>query len=232
MKDILRNPVYYGAVSSQKCNYKFKIGSMGSKKAEDWIVVENMHEGIIDKATFQIVQQKIKSRKRVNASGNLSLFAGMIKCGDCGRALTVKKSNGSDKYLYTCSTYNKHGKRHCSQHRVDLDVLEKHVLKEIKRLATEALGYDVDTAKSIDGTESSGNAEKWLQLISEFKEIETLDVETLNKLINKIVVYETKSYEEKSREITLEIHFSFKPYDDTTTYTIEGYSKGGYAINP
>ena len=44
IKDILMNPVYTGAIASQKKEYRFKIGTIGEKKPEEWIVVENQHE--------------------------------------------------------------------------------------------------------------------------------------------------------------------------------------------
>ena len=40
IKDLLMNPVYTGAIASQKKDYRFKIGTIGEKKPEDWIVVE------------------------------------------------------------------------------------------------------------------------------------------------------------------------------------------------
>ena len=39
IKDLLMNPVYTGAIASQKKDYRFKIGTIGEKKPEDWIVV-------------------------------------------------------------------------------------------------------------------------------------------------------------------------------------------------
>ena len=46
-KDLLMNPVYTGAIASQKKDYRFKIGTIGEKKPEDWIVVEGQHEPLI-----------------------------------------------------------------------------------------------------------------------------------------------------------------------------------------
>ena len=40
IKDLLMNPVDTGAIASQKKDYRFKIGTIGEKKPEDWIVVE------------------------------------------------------------------------------------------------------------------------------------------------------------------------------------------------
>lgn len=55
IKDLLMNPVYTGAIASQKKNYRFKIGAINEKKPEGWIVVENQHEPLIAKADFDIV---------------------------------------------------------------------------------------------------------------------------------------------------------------------------------
>ena len=64
IKDLLMNPVYTGAIASQKKDYRFKIGTIGEKKPEDWIVVEGQHEPLIDRMSFDIVQNKLKSRQR------------------------------------------------------------------------------------------------------------------------------------------------------------------------
>ncbi len=36
IKEILMNPVYTGAIASQKTEYRFKIGTIRDKKPEDW----------------------------------------------------------------------------------------------------------------------------------------------------------------------------------------------------
>ena len=140
IKDILQNPVYIGAIASQKQEYRFKIGTIGEKKPEDWIVVEGTHEPLVDEKSFRIVQEKLKSRQRPGASGEISLFAGLIKCGECGKALTVRMTN--DKHprrIYSCKTYNAYGKQHCTQHRIEYDTLYSLVLNKIRECAKAAL---------------------------------------------------------------------------------------------
>ncbi len=39
------NPVYTGAIASQKTEDRFKIGMIRDKKPEDWIVVEGVEMG-------------------------------------------------------------------------------------------------------------------------------------------------------------------------------------------
>ena len=137
---ILQNPVYYGAIASQKADYRFKMGVIRKKKAHEWIIVENQHEPIIDRQTFDIVQTKIKKRQHPRDTDNFSLFSGLIKCGECGKALTIRKTNAKyPKDIYSCVTYNKFGKEHCTQHRVDYDVLYQLVLDRIRLLAKATL---------------------------------------------------------------------------------------------
>jgi len=140
IKDLLMNPVYAGAIASQKKEYRFKIGTIGEKKPEDWIVVEGQHEAIIDSKSFDIVQQKLKSRQRPGKGGEISLFAGLIKCGECGKSLIVRTTHEKHpKQIYACKTYSAYGKGHCSQHRIVYDTLYQLVLNKIRECAKAAL---------------------------------------------------------------------------------------------
>ena len=132
-KTFLMNPVYTGAIASQKKDYRFKIGTIGEKKPEDWIVVEGQHEPLIDRMSFDIVQNKLKSRQRPGQTNEISLFAGLIKCGECGKSLTIRYTNAKHpQQIYSCKTYNAFGKNHCTQHRIDYDTLYSHVLRKMR----------------------------------------------------------------------------------------------------
>ena len=134
------NPVYTGAIASQKKDYRFKIGTIGEKKPQDWIVVEERHEPIVDRKSFDIVQDKLKSRQRSRQTGEISLFAGLLKCGECGKSLTIRYTNDKHpKQIYSCKTYNAYGKQHCTQHRVEYETLYRLVLNKIRECAKAAL---------------------------------------------------------------------------------------------
>lgn len=140
IKDLLTNPVYTGAIASQKMLYRFKIGTIGNKRPEDWIVVEGQHEALIDRQSFDLVQANLKSRQRPRENGELSIFAGLIKCGECGKALTIRSTNARNPVLiYSCKTYNAFGKNHCTQHRIEYDTLYAIVLRKIQECAKAAL---------------------------------------------------------------------------------------------
>ncbi len=150
IKEILTNPVYIGAIASQKAHYKFKTGWIKDKKSDEWIIVEDMHEPIVDKETFEMVQGKVKGRKRPDAFGNYGIFAGLVKCGQCGSSMNVRTANTkTHERIFTCSKYNRYGVSHCSQHRMKLDVLEKIVLEQIRHYAKLALENENEVIEEI-----------------------------------------------------------------------------------
>lgn len=150
IKEILSNLVYIGAIVSQKTNYRFKTGWMEDKKPEEWIIAPGMHEAIIDRDTYDVVQEKVKSRKRADAWGNFSLFAGLVKCRQCGSAMDIRRSNQKgDPQIYTCSRYNKYGKAHCTQHRIRYDTLYGIVLEQIRSCAQRALADEQEAANQL-----------------------------------------------------------------------------------
>ena len=55
---------------------------------ENWIRVENTHEPIIDRQLWDKVQKLLTKKHRdIDLETNKNIFAGFIKCGDCGRAM-------------------------------------------------------------------------------------------------------------------------------------------------
>jgi DNA invertase Pin-like site-specific DNA recombinase len=108
VKRILQNVTYTGCVSNgntRKINYKSKKTMI--MPMEDRIIVENMHTPIIDKETFDIVQDLIKSRTGVRTKSYDWLLKGLVCCKECGRKLSLipqKYPNKTTFYL-RCNTY-------------------------------------------------------------------------------------------------------------------------------
>lgn len=46
-----------------------------------------------------------------------------------GRRIHLKNR---DRIVYVCSTYNRYGKEHCSQHRIDASILDRLIMDELK----------------------------------------------------------------------------------------------------
>lgn len=187
IEDMLSNPVYIGTICSQKRNYRFKIGVIGDKRPDEWISVENQHEPIIDRRTFDIVQGLIRRRQHPRTGeDNYSLFSGLIKCGNCGKALTIRYTNAKHPIqIYSCVTYNKYGKQHCTQHRVEYDMLYDMVLERIRDLAQEALADSEAIAERLNkAAADEANSEKEMlrqQLIRDQDRMKVLD-----KMVSKL----------------------------------------------
>lgn len=77
-------------------------------------LVENTHEAIIDKETFNYVQDEMARRKALgslaNKSLNTSCFTGKIKCPSCGKSYMHKHhSKYREREYWVCGTINRKG---------------------------------------------------------------------------------------------------------------------------
>ena len=144
---ILRNQVYIGHMcSGKRRNRSFKLKQRDVVPEDEWIVVENTHEPIIDEVTWtrvqeMLLQNKGNSRaKTVRSEDNKlpALFAGKLRCADC-KAVMHYTSSKSGKYKtyykYRCSTYTNQGKTACSFNSIREDELTAIVLNDIRHLS-------------------------------------------------------------------------------------------------
>src|SRR5699024_12347649 len=111
-----------------------------NQRTGDWIEEEGRNEALIDRSIFEYEQENLRARHRPRQNGKFSLFAGLLKGGECGKSLTIRATNAKHpKQIYACKTYSTYGKNHCTQHRVEYDVLYKLVLDQIRECAQAAL---------------------------------------------------------------------------------------------
>ena len=162
IKEILENPVYIGSIASQKAVHKFKAGWIRDKKPDEWLVVEDMHEPLISREDFELVQEKVKSRQRPDAWGNFGIFAGLVKCGQCGSSMNVRKAHQKNPmYIFSCAKYTKYGVKHCTQHRMRYKTLESLILEQIRSYATKALEDEAEVIRLLAAqSQDSQNSER------------------------------------------------------------------------
>ena len=131
---ILKNRVYVGELRQgvYDCS-RFKRTPNKRKSSDEWIVVENMHEPIIDIDIWDQAQKCLLTRKRELNTNELQLFAGFVKCMDCGYSLGYNRKGSIENY--TCATYRRHGTDSCLSHYIRKDLLEKVVLDDICKYA-------------------------------------------------------------------------------------------------
>lgn len=141
IKTILTNPTYLGKIVSGRRRVKsFKDREILKMPEDSWIVVDGMHEPIIDQKTWDTAQEKLTVRKRSDNQGAQQLFAGLVKCADCGYALAYTYNKGNPRYQ--CSLYNVKGKGYCCSHFITYDSLYQAVLFDVSRRAKAAANLD------------------------------------------------------------------------------------------
>lgn len=136
ISELLQNETYIGSTVQgrvKKLSYKSKKRIRQPK--EDWVVVENTHEAIIDRETFQAVQQMIAKRRRTRSRTHEHLLKGLIFCHACGTPLSVlcrKNAAGEDVLYYVCRTYQRFPKAGiCTSHCIGEKRVREAVLDTI-----------------------------------------------------------------------------------------------------
>ncbi len=132
VKMILENQVYLGHMVSHKTQTKsFKNRKLVSVPKEEWIIVRNTHEPIIDEETFELVQKFISVKKQPNKTGRLNMFVGLVKCPDCGRNMAFSNPNGKEP-RFRCRTYARNSNL-CTTHAISYDALQQIVMGDIQK---------------------------------------------------------------------------------------------------
>ena len=131
---ILTNEIYTGALIQGKTSTpNYKVKKIVAKDETEWIRVEDAHEAIIDRRTFDDVQRILQKDIRSAPDEEVVYpFSGDLKCGDCGQNMVRKTYTSGDKRYtyYICST-RKAGKG-CSTHQITDDELNDAVLQGIR----------------------------------------------------------------------------------------------------
>lgn len=137
VRDILVNEKYAGDLLLQKFfsedfRTKKKRKNAGELRK---VYVQNNHDGIIDRQTFQAVQCEIERRsirqteimehRNTKHDNSEKLFTGLLSCGCCGGAYVRKYTNAKsgDQPIWICSQYFKYGKSTCQSQRISEDIL-------------------------------------------------------------------------------------------------------------
>lgn len=133
--EMLSNQTYIGNLTQGKrkrINYKIKKEVRVPQ--EQWIIVENTHEPIIDKDIFDKVQILKEKNKNKQSKSNNYLLRGFLYCEECGHSLTICKRTETRAYT-SCSYYQKYSKFGvCNPHSMNYQDLEKEVLNEVRTI--------------------------------------------------------------------------------------------------
>ncbi len=152
VRRMLKNQIYTGnMVQGTHQTISHKIRKCVAIPKENYIVKEGTHEAIIDRETFERVQNKFKRDtwqavgKAISAESDMStgaIYVGYIRCADCGRAMQRSGyiKNGKSFYYFVCGSYLQW--KQCSRHSIRISKLNEIVLTIIQKYVDMAVEAD------------------------------------------------------------------------------------------
>ena len=141
---LLENREYTGCLvnfKTEKPSYKLKhsIENPPEKQA----VFENHHEPIIDRETWERVQELRKQRKRPNRYDEVGLFSGILFCADCGSVMYQQRyqTDKRKQDCYICGSYKKRT-ADCTAHFIRTDLLTAGALSNLRKVTSYAAKHE------------------------------------------------------------------------------------------
>lgn len=172
IRNILRNPVYIGKIrwNTKKRKKLVRDGAVSYERVtpppEEQVFVDGLHPPIIDAETFYKAQDVLKSHGTTSAHRHAelqNLFAGLLRCGKCGRVLTYRSVRGVASYLCPNKVCD------CVMSRAD--IVEERILQALGQwLESYRLEWDNGTPTDEDMKIDI----KRKEIVKSQKEIETL----------------------------------------------------------
>lgn len=223
IRNILRNDIYIGNITQGKRRVKsYKIHKLEQVPEGEWITVENMHEPIIDTKLFEKAQQMRNVDTRVQNSGELSIWSGLLKCADCGRAMHkkyCKNKSGKIYEYYVCGTYRKKSNKLCTKHTIKVEELENAILEIIKMHIDKFVNID----ESLEKIDRLDIKKLQNQNIEKMKIEKEKEIERINKI--KRNLYEDWKNDYITKEEYLEYKRKYENDINIMTKSIENIEK-------
>ena len=191
VKSILQNQIYIGYTvqgKTKKINYKLK--KVIKNKKSDYIIVEDTHEVIIDRDTFNYVQTLLPKNVKRPVKKRFYLLDGLLYCGDCNHRITIRYQNNTGRSYTTCDYYRTYSKYHvCTTHTNNYDVLENVIISKVRKVCKNFLDKK-KISDALENIEFEDNSTK-IKI-----ELENLELES-NKLTKEL----DRSYMDMLKEI-------------------------------
>ncbi|MBR5783509.1 MAG: recombinase family protein [Clostridia bacterium] len=189
---ILSQQEYCGDIINFKTYSKnFKQKQRLDNPKENWVIFKNVHEPIIDRETFERVQELVaKTKRRAPKSTNAekNMFCDLVYCADCGSKLWFNvKHDKTDIPFFSCGNYKGNRGTCRSTHYIRADALEQIVMMELRWLA-EFLYDDEDTFAEMLAEKSNEDA------IKEQRHLESV-IQKSKSRMKKVEVFFEKLYE-------------------------------------
>ena len=144
ISEMLRNETYIGnMVQGRMVKISYKSRKCLRQTQENWVVVKDTHEPIIDEETFRKVQMLVSSRKHTRSRTYDFLLKGLIFCHECGYPLSVlnrRNAAGEERLFFVCRTYQRFTKAGvCTCHSIKEETVTNAVLEKVREVCESYL---------------------------------------------------------------------------------------------
>lgn len=226
--DILERPDYLGYTVNFKTYTKsYKNHKIIYNPPENWKIFENTQEAIIDKETFDTVQQIRQGRRRRTSLGEMPPLSGMLLCAECSRRMTLhRRSDKPNNTHFLCGAY-KDDPTSCSSHYIRYPVVEQILLDNIRELTGFVSEYEDEFVKMVIDTDVQKKNKKIAKEKRQLKEkqsrIKELDIlfqrlyedNVSGKLTDERFNKLSDTYETEQKNLTDEVEEIQKLLDDS-----------------
>ena len=184
VRTILSNQSYVGDVINFKTYSKsFKLKQRLENDKENWQIHKEVHEPIIDRELFEMVQKTFKTTKCQKPKHiEKNMFAGFLQCSDCGANLNYKFTHDNpDNHYFSCKNNRARNGLCKKTHHIRVDVLTELVKNDIANIVRFATEFEDEFVKivvdedykRIQATQKK-NLEALNKMLSRDKELDTL----------------------------------------------------------
>lgn len=200
-------------------NFKTRKKSYKSKKIlilppEERKIFEDTHPAIIDRETWERVQELRKNRRRPTKTGKQSMFSGLVYCADCGAKLhyCTTASFEDRQNHFRCSNY-KSNTGSCSAHFIREMVLYDIVLADLRETIAYVQDHEQEFVQAVINQsyaeQRKATAQKRRELDQAQRRIPELDTlfqrvyedNISGKLSDERFSKLSKGYEDEQREL-------------------------------
>lgn len=136
VKNVLKHEVYIGTtIQNKRSRISYKNRKLRANPKEEWQVVENTHEPIVEKEKFYAVQKMaIVQKYERNEKKNHFLLDGLLICYECKHKIGVR-ARKDGRFDMVCNNYRRNSKLNlCTSHGFSYEKLEDNILNYIREL--------------------------------------------------------------------------------------------------
>lgn len=148
---------------------KVRPRAVGSRRQqtlpqEQWVIVQNTHEAVVPRETFQEVQRMFAKRAYTRGT-ECAPLAGKVRCAACGHAISRAKrarSNGIWTAEYRCALQDMTAEFGCYSGRIQESKIEEAVLTVLRCMSALVMNMELARAAEDANQEKIAQTEKLL----------------------------------------------------------------------